>query len=77
MEQYSSLCQRSHQLNNEKQPDVDMIEPEPHAQEGQSEVFNQEQTENLVDKIKSLQSQLEDLKTKNIEMTKQLERQLP
>ena len=46
MEQYTSLCRRSNQINDEKQPDVDMIDTEPHAQEGQSEVFNQEQTEN-------------------------------
>ena len=77
MEQYTSICRSSNQRNDEKQPDVDMIDAEPHAQEGQSEVFNQEQTEKLLDTINSLESQLAGLKSKNIELTKQLERQLP
>ena len=77
MEQYTSISKSSKERNNEKQPDVDMIDTEPRAQECQSEVFNQEQTQKLLDKINSLESQLQSSKSKNIEITKQLQRQLP
>ena len=67
MEQYNSICRNNNQSNDEKQPDVDMIDSESHAKEDRSEVINQKKIKKLKDQINSLERRLnsteDDLKT--------------
>ena len=58
MEQYTSISRSSNQSYNEKKPEENMVNSEPHARNDQSEVINKKKYDNLQEQINNLERQL-------------------
>ena len=76
MEQYTSISRSSNQSYNEKKPEENMVDSEPHARNDQSEIINQKKNDNLKEQINSLERKLksseDDLKKERILRLKQV-----